>query len=163
CDVAYELLYFREDVSMRLFRLPRSGKPATRIRRAPTTRPPQLEALEDRSLPSVNFQALAFLGDPAPGTGSGGSLTHTFDWEPGGLNNSGQMVFGSAMSPVSGDAAGANDVGEGVFLQERNGQRFALARVGDTAPDGATYGPNFFGEITLNNKGDGVFSFERLP
>jgi hypothetical protein len=123
----------------------------------------RLEVLEDRSLPSVNFQALGFLGDPAPGAGSGGSLTHSFDWEPGALNNRGQMVFGSDLSPVPGDATGANDVGEGVFVQDPNGTRTALARVGDTAPDGATFGPNFFGEIRLNNSGDGVFSFERQP
>jgi hypothetical protein len=135
----------------------------TRSRRARRPRPPcplRVELLEDRSLLSVTFQALGFLGDPAPGSGG---LSHSFDWEPGGLNSRGDVVFGSDLSPVPGDAAGADDIGEGVFYQDKHGQRTALARVGDTAPDGATYGPNFLGEISLNNSGDGVFSFERQP
>ena len=132
-------------------------------KRARRACPPRVELLEDRSLLSGTFQALAFLGGPAPGAGSGGSLTHTFDWEPGAINDRGQMVFGSDLSPVRGDATGSDDVGEGVFLQQRNGDRVALARVGDTAPDGATYGFYFAGEIRLNQSGDGAFVFARNP
>ncbi len=123
--------------------------------RARTACPLRLELLEDRCLLSYGFQAVGYLGDRAPG---GGNLTHTFDWEPGALNNRGQMAFGSDLA----DSTGA-DVGEGVFVQDPGGRRTALARGGDTAPDGATYGPNFFGEIRLNNSGDGAFSFERQP
>lgn len=119
--------------------------------RARTACPLRLELLEDRCLLSYGFQAVGYLGDRAPG---GGNLTHTFDWEPGALNNRGQMAFGSDLA----DSTGA-DVGEGVFVQDPGGRRTALARGGDTAPDGATYGPNFFGEIRLNNSGDGAFSF----
>jgi hypothetical protein len=133
----------------------RHGKHFTRPRRARATCPLRAEVLEDRSLLSVNFRALAFLGDPAPGPRH---LTHTFDWEPGAINNRGQIVFGSDLA----DSTGTN-IGEGVFLQEPNGHRVALARVGDTAPDGATYGPFFFGEIRQNQSGDGTFSFERQP
>jgi hypothetical protein len=138
-------------------------KLSQRSRRARTARPLRVEQLEDRSLLSATFQLVGTLGDPAPGSGTGGSLTHTFDWEPGALNDHGQMVFGSDMSPVPGDAAGNPDVGEGVFLQQPNGNRVALARVGDTTPNGTTYGPNFFGEIRMNSSGNGVFSFEQEP
>jgi hypothetical protein len=135
----------------------------TRSRRPRPARPLRVELLEDRSLPSATFQAVAFLGDLAPGTAGFGSLTHTFDFEPGALNDRGQMAFGSDLSTIPGDATGAGFVGEGVFLQSRNGSRVALARAGDPTPDGATYGSYFLGEIRENQSGDGAFVISREP
>ncbi len=106
----------------------------THAKRPPRARTPcllRVEVLEERSLLSFSFQPLGYLGDPAPGPGH---LTHTFDWEPGAINNRGQIVFGSDLSPIRGDATGADDIGEGVFLQQPNGSRVPLARVGDTPP-----------------------------
>ncbi len=139
------------------------GRRVPRPRRAGPACRPGVERLEDRCLLSGTFQAVGYLGDPAPGSGTGGALTHSFDWEPGALNDRGQMVFGSDMSPTPGDAAGATDVGEGVFLQQPDGTRVALARVGDTTPDGTTYAFYFAGEIRENQSGDGAFVFSRNP
>lgn len=117
----------------------------------PRRRPLQVEALEARCVldRSYNFQPLAFLGDPVPG---GGGYEFTFDFEPGEINNRGQVVFGADLTIG----------GEGVFLAEK-GQLAAIARTGDPTPDDPDrlFGPLFLGTITNNDAGEAVVSFHR--
>jgi hypothetical protein len=106
-----------------------------------------VEALEDRTLLSYNFQALAFLGDPLPGGG-----TFVFDFEPGRINNKGEVAFGADVSTG----------GEGTFLFSK-GQITELARTGGAAPGGGIYDFGFLGPVTLNDQGDMAFDFLLSP
>src|SRR5215475_7113216 len=74
------------------------------------------------------FTALAFLDDPAPGGGK-----YITDFEAGGLNNRGDVLFGADLE-VNGDAS----FKEGVFLL-RKGQMSPLARAGGAAPGGGVF------------------------
>jgi hypothetical protein len=116
----------------------------------------QLEPLEDRSLLSFTFQAIDFLGTTAPGTGN---LQLINDFEPGRINNRGDVAFGADL----GDSNG-NFLGEGVYLWH-NGQLSALARSTDPtpAPDNTTFGSFFLGNLSLNDAGDAPFVFQRQP
>jgi hypothetical protein len=111
--------------------------------------PLQLESLEDRSLlagpGSIGYQLLATLGDPLPGPAGG---TFVNDFEPGGLNNHGDVAFG----------ADASTGGEGIFLRHQ-GQITELARSNGAAPGGGTYEFGFLGPVGLNDQGDLVFDF----
>jgi hypothetical protein len=89
------------------------------------------------------FSAIRFLGDPAPKGG-----TYVNDFEPGGLNNHGDMAFGADVS--SG--------GEEVFLRHE-GQITELGRTGEGAPGGGTFEFGFLGPVGLNDPGDMVFNF----
>src|SRR3954452_17697039 len=108
----------------------------------------RVEQLEDRSLLSgggINYQILGTLGDPLPGAAGG---TFVNDFEPGGLNNHGDVAFGADVSTG----------GEGIFLRHQ-GQITELARSGGTAPGGGTYDFGFLGPVGLNDQGDEVFDF----
>src|SRR6266849_73169 len=112
-----------------------------------------LEQLEERCLLSFSFKPVAFLGDtlpggPIPGEGTG---QFAFDFELGALNAKGQLAFGADMSTG----------GEGVFLADSKGKLTAMARTGDTAPDGATFGPIFLGMVTLNDNGVAPIAMHR--
>src|SRR5437867_4410364 len=112
-----------------------------------------LEQLEDRCLLSFSFKPVAFLGDtfpggPIPGVGTG---QFAFDFEPGDLNAKGQLAFGADLSTG----------GEGVFLADSKGKLTAMARTGDTAPDGTTFGPIFLGIINLNDYGVAPIAMHR--
>src|SRR5262249_40625139 len=92
-----------------MFRSPtRSRKHNTRPRRARSTCPLRVERLEDRSLLSYTFQSLAVLGGAAPGPEGGHYIN---DFEPGKINNQGQLVF----------TADLDTGGEGVFLGDTKG------------------------------------------
>src|SRR5438046_1525562 len=86
------------------------------------------------------FTQIAALGDPAPG---GGNVAFTFDFEPGDINNSGQLVFGADLTTG----------GEGVFLADSKGKISAIARTGDQAPapDNAILGHLHLGVVTNND------------
>src|SRR5436190_891573 len=73
-----------------------------------------VEQLEERSLLSYSFQPLAYLGDPLPRAPAGSFVN---DFEPGGVNNHGDIAFG----------ADASTGGEGIFLRHQ-GQIAELAR-----------------------------------
>jgi hypothetical protein len=89
------------------------------------------------------FAAIRFLGDQAP---KGGTFVN--DFEPGGLNNPGDMAFGADVSTG----------GEGVFLRHK-GQITELGRTGGNAPGGGSFEFGFLGPVGLNDQGDMVFNF----
>ena len=115
-----------------------------------------LERLEDRSLLSFTFQAIDFLGTTAPGPGN---LQLINDFEPGRINNRGDVAFGADL----GDSNG-NFLGEGVYLLHQ-GQFTALGRSTDPtpAPDNTTFGSFFLGNLSINEAGDVPFAFQRQP
>lgn len=114
--------------------------------------PCRVEALEDRQLLSYSFKALAFLGDPVPGGPIAGTPANfAFDFEPGVINEDGAVAFGADLSTG----------GEGVFLADANGKLTSMARTGDTAPDGATFGPLFLGVVTVNDDGSAAVTMHR--
>lgn len=96
---------------------------------------------------AYDFRPLAFLDDPVPGGGN-----FVFDFEPGAINNRGDVSFGADLT------TGA----EGVFLR-RKGQLSLIARHGDPAPGGGTFGPSFLGAIPTNDRGDVAFVFTLEP
>src|SRR5262245_27516528 len=90
------------------------------------------------------FSVLARLGDPAPGGGK-----FSFDFEPSGINNLGDVVFGADLTTG----------GEGMFLRSHTGQFTAMARPGDPAPGGGTFDGFFFLRAPINDSGDLAFHF----
>jgi hypothetical protein len=115
-----------------------------------------VEQLEVRSLLSTgySFAPVALLGDPAPGPEGG---TFTFDFEPGGLNNKGQVVFTADLDE------GAAGGGEGVFLGGKGGLS-QIIRFGESAPGGGTFGGfGSFSPDTINDSGDAAFGFGLDP
>src|SRR5512132_4082005 len=108
-------------------------------------------ALTPRDAPaaptSYVFTPIAYLGDTPPGGG-----TFVNDFEPGGLNNRGDMAFGADVSTG----------GEAVFLR-RGGQIVELGRSFNAAPGGGTFDFGFLGPVTLNDAGDMVFNFLLEP
>jgi hypothetical protein len=115
----------------------------------------RVEQLEDRALLSrYAFTALAELGQTAPGPEGG---TFTFDFETGGLNNKGQVVFTADLDQ------GAGDIGEGVFLGDSSGLA-QIIRAGEAAPGGGTFGGfGSFSPDAINNSGDAAFAFGHDP
>lgn len=91
-----------------------------------------------------SFTKVATLGDPLPG----GNGTFVNDFEPGGLNNHGDMAFGADVGPGV----------EGVFLGSRTGI-MTLGRYGDPAPGGGKFEFGFLGPVALNDPGDVAFNF----
>ncbi len=97
--------------------------------------------------PAYTFTPIAFLGDPAPGGG-----TFTFDFEPYGINNGGEVLF----------VADLTTGGEGVFVGPR-GQLSEIARTGQPAPGGGTFSVIDVGRAALNDGGDVAFVFALDP
>jgi hypothetical protein len=89
------------------------------------------------------FTPLAFLGDAAPG---GGSFIN--DFEPYGLNNRAQGSFGADLTTG----------GEGVFIEHED-RISPIARSGDPAPGGGTFGPFFLGRTPINAAGEVTFVY----
>jgi hypothetical protein len=94
-----------------------------------------------------DFTPLAFLGDAAPG---GGSFVN--DFEPYGLNDGAVASFGADLTTG----------GEGVFFA-REEEISEIARSGDPAPGGGTFGPAFLGKTPINDAGEVTFVFELAP
>src|SRR5262249_38444643 len=88
------------------------------------------------------FTPLAFLGAP-------GDFIN--DFEPNGLNNNGEVLFGADVS-----------TGEGIFVLSK-GSLLRLARSGDPAPGGSTFDVAFLGPASLNDDGDVAFDFILSP
>jgi hypothetical protein len=103
-------------------------------------------------------QVLATLGDPARGLGNPGFLIN--DFEPNGLNNRGDVLYGADLS-APGDPS--TSVGEGLYLANSKGQATRLAGSTDPAPGGGSYGFGFYDSSSLNDQGDAAFSFQLSP
>jgi hypothetical protein len=120
---------------------------------------PRVEELENRSLLSANFQVVATLGTTvAVPTGTAVRIN---DFEPGGLNNQGDIAYGD-------DLGNANDpsifIGEGVFLRNHQGQETVLGSSTAPAPGGGTFSSSGFeGPVTLNAQGDAAVDFLLSP
>src|SRR5215472_3721344 len=99
---------------------------------------------------SYEFTAIAFLGDPAPGGGF-----FTFDFEPYGINDRGQVAFHADVVPGGGN-------GEGVFLATR-GRIIQILRSGDAAPGGGTADTFGAWNASLNENGDASVAFQLSP
>jgi hypothetical protein len=95
------------------------------------------------------FDLLASVGDPLPGPAGG---TYVNDFEPGIINNSGDLAFGADVSTG----------GEGIFLRQK-GQVLEIMRSGGDAPGGGTLGFGFLGPVVLNSQGDVAVSFVLEP
>ena len=100
------------------------------------------ERLEDRSLPSYNFQPLAYLGEPVPGAGF-----RINDFEPNAVNNRGDILFGDDLGTTSDPSS---FYGEGIF-QRSQGHETLLARSNAGAPGGGTFDFSFLGPASLND------------
>src|SRR5947209_12924871 len=81
---------------------------------------------------SYSFTLLATLGQPAPGGGN-----HINDFEPGALNNRGDVIYGTDLDTSTDPPT---FLGEGVFLR-RAGQisEVELARASGEAPCGGIF------------------------
>src|SRR5262245_29797660 len=95
------------------------------------------------------FDLLASVGDPIPGDPG---VNYVNDFEPGALNNNGDLAFGADVSTG----------GEGIFFR-RNGEVVELGRTGGSAPGGGTYEFGFLGTVALNDHGDVAFNFLLTP
>jgi hypothetical protein len=118
---------------------------------APRTKP--AFALSDAGS-AFAFTPLAFLGDAAPGGG-----TFINDFEPYGLNDLGEISFGADLSGGPPSPFGPN---EGIFVA-RGGQISQIARFGQAAPGGGTFGPFFLGTTPINAVGEVAFVFQLNP
>jgi hypothetical protein len=103
---------------------------------------------------SYIFQPLAFLGDPVPGAGF-----RINDFEPNGLNNHGEVLFGDDLGTTSDPSS---FYGEGIFLRGK-GPETLLARSNAAAPGGGTFDFSFLGPSSLNDEGDAAFAFLLQP
>jgi hypothetical protein len=134
----------------------RYGKAFARPRQARTTRCRlEVERLEDRLLPS--FQVLATLGDKV--SLPTGTAFRINDFESGGLNNQGDIVFGNDLGTANNPAT---FFGEGVFLRSK-GQETVLGSSLAPAPGGGTFDSGFEGPATLNAQGDAAVDFLLQP
>ncbi|HEV3078775.1 MAG TPA: choice-of-anchor tandem repeat NxxGxxAF-containing protein [Gemmataceae bacterium] len=115
----------------------------------------RVEQLEARSLLSgFSITPVAILGNPAPGPEGG---TFTFDFEAGGLNNKGQVVFAADLNE------GAGDIGEGIFVGGKGGLS-QVFRIGEPAPGGGTFGGfGSFSPNSINDAGDAAVGFGLDP
>jgi len=135
----------------------RFSHPKTRSRRGRTSCLPRLEVLEDRSL--LSFQVVGTLGTTV--SLPTGTAFRINDFEPGGLNNQGDIAYGD-------DLGTANDpstfFGEGVFLRNSHGQETVLGSSTAPAPGGGSFSSSGFeGPATLNAQGDAAVDFLLSP
>jgi len=91
------------------------------------------------------FEALQTIPGTVP---NGGGAEFEFDFEPGGINNRGQLVYVADMS--LNDAG----IGEGAFAQDRKGAFTTFAFPGTALPGGGTFGGFVMGQTAINSRGD---------
>src|SRR6478672_7383992 len=100
-----------------------------------------------------SFTKLSSIGDPAPGGGF-----HTNDFEPGAINNRGDVIYGTDLA-TSSDAS----FREGVFLRRARQAEMELASAAGAAPGGGIFDVLLLGGTVLNDPGDGAFAFTLQP
>lgn len=103
---------------------------------------------------SYSLELLAMLGGKTPS-----GLYHINDYEPGGLNNRGDAIYGTDVG-TSPDSS--TFIGEGAFLLTR-GKELELARAGASAPGGGTFDQAILSNAAINDPGDAAFSFAVSP
>jgi hypothetical protein len=115
---------------------------------------------------SYKFTKLATLGEKAKLTPPpSGDTFHTNDFEVGGLNNKGDVVYGTDL----GTSANPHDwpsttFGEGVFLRPHGGAtELDLGHSLGNAPGGGTFASLLQGVTALNDDGDAAYSFTLAP
>jgi hypothetical protein len=114
---------------------------------------PTLSMVVHADATTYKFTTLATLGDPVPG----GNLIN--DFEPGGVNNRGDVIFGADIGKTSNPDTG---FGEAVYVLSA-GKLTQLARPGQPAPGGGTFGSSFLARVAINDEGDGAFVFGLDP
>ena len=102
---------------------------------------------------TYEFTKLAALGDQVPG----GYLIN--DFEPGGINNRGDVIFGADIGHTPDPAT---VYGEAVYVLSA-GKLTQLARPGLAAPGGGTFSFGFLARVAINDEGDGAFVFVLDP
>jgi hypothetical protein len=106
---------------------------------------------------AYSFTKVKQIGDPAPGGG-----THFLDFEPGGLNDRGEAIYGTDIATLADPHV---SIGEGVFLSQ-SGEELELARSGGTAPGGGTFNGQplaLLSDTALHDPGDAAFTFQLSP
>jgi len=99
------------------------------------------------------IQGVAMLGQSLPNRPDG---VFTSDFEPGGINNRGQIVF----TGEQGKPDQANDQGEGIFLTGSNGSPIqTLALPGQSVPGGTLSGFGSLSPDGINDRGDAAFGY----
>lgn len=115
---------------------------------------------------SYSFTRLATLGEkatliPPPS----GPAFHINDFEPGAINNHGDVVYGTDLGTNSDPATwSSTNFGEGVFLR-RAGQvsELDLGHSTGNAPGGGMFDVLLQGQSALNDEGDAAFAFALSP
>ena len=105
---------------------------------------------------AFSYQLVATLGAPAPGAGSGFWIN---DFEPGGINNRGDVLFGADLGTTSDPST---FYGEGVFLLGK-GKKSLLVRASADAPGGGIFDFLLLGPTALNDQGDAAIAFTLQP
>src|SRR6266566_2085118 len=100
-----------------------------------------------------HFQAVTYIGDPAPG---GGAFAN--DFEPTALNNRGELAFTADLA-VPGNEG---QFEEGLFMADGATVQ-QIVRHGQSAPGGGTFSVAELGHIGLNEAGDVAFAFSLEP
>jgi len=115
---------------------------------------------------SYTFTKLAKLGDKAILVAPpAGPAFHINDFEPGGLNNAGDVVYGTDLGTSGKPSEWASTFfGEGVFLQQhRAAIPIDLGHSTGSAPGGGTFDVLLQGGTSLNDGGDAAYSFTLQP
>jgi hypothetical protein len=100
---------------------------------------------------AFRYQLVSTLGERAP-AGIGFRIN---DFEPGGINNRGDVLFGNDLGTSTDPSS---FYGEGIFLRSK-GQESVLAHATASAPGGGTFAFLFLGPTSLNDQGDAALNF----
>jgi hypothetical protein len=105
------------------------------------------------------FRLVAKLGDPVP------QGYAEFEFEPGDLNDRGDVSFATDPSPPCLDAGYVGNecpVGEGIYINHM-GDLTEVARGGRVAPGGGQYSFLILGRLDLDSAGNAAFAFTLDP
>src|SRR5262245_21951875 len=128
----------------------------TKIRPARSHRcrstPLRVECLDGRCLPSgFAYEPIAVLGDPLLDS----QLADYF--QIGSINNRADVAFVTNL-PEPADGSFRDTVVLG-----HDGELTVLARTGEADPAGGTFGGGVFAPVSVNDRGDVAFAFDREP
>jgi hypothetical protein len=115
---------------------------------------------------SYSFTKLETLSDPATLVPPpSGPAFHINDFEPGAMNNRGDVFYGTDLGTSADPATWATTFfGEGVFLRPKGrSSELDLGHSLGNAPGGGTFASLLQGEVSLNEEGDGAYAFTLTP